>query len=118
LDPSPCAPTIVQTLIIVIPLFHNPDSHGQRIPVESTKIEETKDEIRKRFNGYSMSVIVGWYRGDMHKYGYSDRNLRFEIDGTPDEFDWAYLQTWKKSLEVRFDQRSIYMRLSKSAWLI
>jgi hypothetical protein len=109
---------VVQTLVIVIPRLHNSDTNGRRRVVAPDKIEETKNEIKHLFSGYSMFFIEGWYRDRVTGQQISDPNILFEVDAAPEEFNVEYLRSWRRTLESRFEQCSIHMRLSSPARLL
>jgi hypothetical protein len=99
------------TLIIMIPLYLNPNDTGGRYPVEPEKIELTEKEIRQRFSGYTKCVKEGWYREAYSGDEYFDENIQYEIDGPTSGFNAELLTRWKCSLECRFQQKAIYMKL-------
>ncbi len=98
------------TLVVLIPRFYNPDSEGIRRPVEPEKILETVREIRAQFSGFCRSGLAGWYRDESTNEEFTDRLLRFEIDFVPDRRRLVALKSWKRTLERRFEQRSIYFK--------
>lgn len=108
----------VETLVVLIPLFYNPDACGRRLPIESWKLLQTEAEIRRLFTGYSKSNTTGWYRDVERHKEYLDRLFRYEIDGTFDPGLLRALRLWKRQLARRFRQAAIYMRLTNSGvWL-
>ncbi len=108
----------VETLVVLIPLFYNPDACGRRLPVESWKLLQTEAEVRRLFTGYAKSTTTGWYRDVEQHKEYLDRLTRYEIDGTFDPRRLRALRLWKRQLARRFRQVAIYMRLTNSgAWL-
>ncbi len=106
------APEALRTLVLMVPLFYNPDTRGFRKPVEGGKIGKTEEEIRRRFSGYSKYRIAGWYRDNETGSEYEDQLLRFEIDAVFSESDERFLRLWKRLLARRFQQQAIYMKLS------
>ena len=108
----------VQTLILLLPMFYNVDEEGGRRRVESWKLLQTLAEIRRMFQGYSCSSRTGWFHEEATGEEYDDELIRYEIDGHFDERACRKLRLWKRKLERRFKQRSIYMKLSDAgAWL-
>jgi hypothetical protein len=108
----------LRTLTVLIPVFYNPTSTGVQMPVERSKHKQTEAEIRRRFSGYSVSSINGWYRSAKDGTEFRDRNLRFEIDVVVTSSLKQFLSAWKKVLERRFRQEAIYMKLSApSTWI-
>jgi hypothetical protein len=99
------------TLIVILPLYQNPTDIGNRDPVEPEKIELTEREIREYFSGYTKCLKEGWYRDEYSGYEYFDQNIQYDIDAPLCEFNLDSLTRWKCSLEYRFKQRSIYMKL-------
>lgn len=98
------------TLVILIPRFYNPDTNGLRAAVEPQKIAQTIREMQQQFSGYSRSHIEGWYRDDSTQEECSDQLIRFEVDLLIDRPKLEALSRWKKTLELRFRQRSIYFK--------
>jgi hypothetical protein len=102
------------TLTLHIPRFHNPDADGRRRKTCCSKLKTTLRELRQLFSGYSVTNTRGWNNGDRVR----DSHYRFEMDfvATPDLLN--EIVRWKGTLEVRFEQRSIYMRISdRTTWL-
>jgi hypothetical protein len=104
-----------QTLILLMPLFHNPDSYGHRKPISPFLIERTVDEMRNLFSGFTLSRAKGWYWDEANRVGVSDELVRFEVDGVFTGNDLYLLHTWKKKLQRRFRQDYIYIRLVPSS---
>jgi hypothetical protein len=105
---------VLRTLTVLIPRRYNPDQNGVRRKVEISKISTTLREIKLLFSGYSVSSAKGWNRGDNIR----DEHLRFEIDLEITPARLQMLREWKTLLERRFEQRSIYMKLSdRTMWL-
>jgi hypothetical protein len=103
--------TKLYVLVILLPLYYNPDETGNRMPVERDVFEETFAEIRQFGSGYRLYEGEGWchsmkFRGDF------DGHVRIEIDALFSDEDVAFLQSWKKELTLRFQQDSVYMSLS------
>ena len=103
-----------QTLILLMPLFQNPDSYGHRKPISPFLIERTVDEMRNLFSGFTLSRAEGWYWNERSRIGVPDELVRFEVDGVFTGNDLYLLRTWKKKLQRRFMQDYIYMRLVPS----
>jgi hypothetical protein len=102
----------LQTLVIHLPLYHNRDHNGHREPVAPPLLNETVAEIRRRYSGYTSYRVTGWYRDVETGREYPDEIIRFEIDALFDEDERVFLNGWKHQLEVRFEQRAIYMKIS------
>ena len=103
-----------QTLILLLPLFHNPDSRGYRRPIPSFLLGRTVDEIQRFFSGYTVTRATGWYWNDSDRTGVPDELVRFEMDGVFTGDDLRLLSVWKETLRRRFRQDYIYMRLASS----
>jgi hypothetical protein len=96
------------SVVVQVPLFHNPDGNGVRAPVDLARLAETEAEIRQHFDGYSRSVIEdGWYRENNKEF--SDRLFRYEIVFAPTPSSLEFLEQWSVILRCRFRQRAIYM---------
>jgi hypothetical protein len=108
----------LRTLTLLVPRSYNPDARGIRIRVELSKLVRTFREMRRMFDGYSVQDTKGWYRDSKTGKEVRDHHFRIEVDLSVTPSVARTLRIWKKVLEVRFDQRAIYMRLSdRSFWL-
>ena len=103
------------TLVILIPVYYNPDGDGIKRKVEIAKVKRTESEIRDQFSGYSRSSIDGWWRDESTGEEFQDHLIRFEIDAAFDGRTLGFVRRWKKTLESRFQQRAIYLKLSGPA---
>ena len=103
-----------QTLILLLPLFHNPDLKGYRKPVSKALIQRSIDEMQRMFSGYTLARVMGWYWDEAEKEGVPDELVRLEVDGIFTGNDLRVLHDWKKKLRRRFRQDYIYMRLVAS----
>jgi hypothetical protein len=60
----------------------------------------------------------GWYRDPDSGKGVRDRHFRVDVDLLVTPSVTESLRSWKNILEIRFEQRAIYMRVSERAfWL-
>jgi len=100
-----------QTLILLLPLFHNPDPRGNRRPIPSFLLGRTVDEIQRFFSGYTVTRATGWYWNESDRTGVPDELVRFEMDGVFTGDDLRLLSIWKETLRRRFRHDYIYMRL-------
>src|SRR4029077_2349458 len=104
--PTPTSP--LQTVTLHIPLFHNPSRFGIRFPVRPGKILKVIHELQARFSGFTLSIGIGWCTEDgiwdLHLCAVFDVVLTLEIQ--------SYLTWWQGTLQDRFKQRSIYLKLS------
>jgi hypothetical protein len=103
---------VVYSLVVVVPLFHNPDISGRRCPIEKGKLKRTKAEIKAWFGGYTSHRVNGWYRNGLTGVESTDRSIVFSIDAPPEKLDVDRLREWKGSLEARFAQECIYITLA------
>ena len=102
------------TLVVLLPTYYNPDAMGARKKIEPEKWRATTAEIERLFSGYQQVHITGWNREDNVK----DDLYRFEIDLIVTRAKAAAILRWRHTPKRRFEQRSIYMRLSERAfWL-
>ena len=102
------------TLTLHIPRFHNPDANGKRQRVSFSKLKLTLHELRQLFSGYSVSDMRGWNSGDRVR----DSHYRFEMDFIATHALLSKIIRWKGTLESRFEQHSIYMRITdRTTWL-
>ncbi|MGA2653559.1 MAG: hypothetical protein ABSF28_23795 [Terracidiphilus sp.] len=108
----------LRKLTVLIPRSYNPNSHGVRTRVELSKLVRTFREIRQLSPGYSVQRTDGWYRDRDSKKWVKDHHFRFDIDLLITPSVIAGLSTWKRILERRLEQQSIYMILTKEVtWL-
>lgn len=108
----------LRTLTLLIPRSYNPNAQGMRKPVELSKLVRTFREIRQLTPGYSLLRTEGWYRDRDTGKGIRDRHFRFDIDLLVTPTVKESLRAWRKTLELRLEQQSIYMILSKEVtWL-
>jgi len=98
----------LQTVTVHVPLIHNPDKFGLRMPVSVGKIWQTLREIQTRFSGLKLSLGLGWCAEDQ----IWDPHLCVEFDARVDLDIERYLTSWNGILRDRFRQRSFYMKLS------
>jgi hypothetical protein len=101
----------LRTLIIHLPLFHNPDASGYRKPIEPRVLKQTLAEIEGLFIGHTAYRVKGWCRSS-RPGGDSDQHIRFEIDARIGIRQKRLLRAWKEILELRFHQDGIYMRIT------
>jgi hypothetical protein len=102
----------LRSLVVLIPLYYNPDIAGRRKPVEHHKLQQTEREIQQRFSGYGKSRTEGWYWSDPTGKWLVDDLIRYQIDAVYDRAAMNFLKDWKAILERRFEQEAIYMTLS------
>lgn len=107
-----------QTLILLLPLFHNPDAKGYRKPVSKALIQRTLSEMQRMFTGYTLTRAMGWYWDETKNTGVPDELVRLEVDGVFTGSDLRILHEWKEKLRHRFRQDYIYMRLTASGMAI
>lgn len=102
-------------LTIVLPLFHNPDEHGDRHPISGRVLAETEAELRTMCDGYTWWLVFGWYRCPMTGTGFSDASILCTITGIFTPAVRAKFAEWQRLLETtkRFDQKSLYFDYSE-----
>jgi hypothetical protein len=103
---------VLYSLVVVIPLFHNPDFAGRRRPIEKAKLDRTKTEMKARFGGYTSYRSKGCGQDKLTGKEWTDCNVVFRIDAPSEQLDVDRLREWKGSLESRFAQEAIYMTLA------
>jgi hypothetical protein len=101
---------LCQTLTVLIPRFYNPDRSGNRRKVEQLKLKLTETEIRRLFGGYTVQSCTGWDGVTRVE----DPHLRFEVDLSKRAAALDRLRDWKRTLERRFRQTKIYMKVSRA----
>jgi len=109
--------TSLRTLTLLIPRRYNTNASGMRRRIEWSKLVRTIREMKSFFSGYSAFRTTGW-TSDGKPRGIRDRHFRFEMDLALTPSVLLNLRTWKRILEDRFQQDSIYMRISGPvSWL-
>jgi hypothetical protein len=108
---------ILRTLTLLIPRRYNTDTSGTRRRIEWWKLSRTIREMKSFFSGYISFRTTGWTSGGKPG-GICDGHLRFEVDLLLTQSAVLNLRAWKRILEERFQQDTIYMRLSSPVvWL-
>ncbi len=97
-----------RTIAMHLPLLHNPNGLGIRMPIGFGKFRQTFRELKSQFCGFNVSLGFGWCTED----GIWDPFLRIDFDAevTPDLE--GFLTWWREVLRDRFRQRSFHMTLS------
>jgi hypothetical protein len=109
------APVMRQTIVMHLPLLHNPNRFGIRVPIGLGKFRQTFRELKSQFSGFNVSALLGWCRED----GLWDPCLRVDFDAemTPDLE--RFLSWWREFLGKRFHQRSFHMSKSSAvSWVL
>ena len=101
----------LRTLTLLIPRRYNADESGIRRRIERSKLRRTIGEMKSLFTGYSSFHTTGW-TSDGKPGGIRDHHFRFEVDLLLTSSVVSNLRSWKRILENRFQQDTIYMRLS------
>jgi hypothetical protein len=101
----------LRTLTLLIPKRYNVDPSGIRRRIEWSKLARTLREMKSFFSGYSSFRTTGW-TSQGKTGGIRDHHFRFEVDLLLTHSVVLNLRTWKRILEDRFQQDTIYMRLS------
>lgn len=103
----------LQNITLHLPILHNRNKLGLRLPVSLGKFRQTFRELKAASTGFNVSACFGWCAED----GIWDPHIRvdFDADVTPDLE--AFLLRWRESLRHRFVQRSIYMSASSVEWV-
>lgn len=104
----------IETALISLPLYRNPDSSGKRRLFEDEKFIQVATEISKRFGGgvlhrYKTESPQGWWwdQGVL----YRDELAVFEVDIPADEASRNWLRDYaRKTLLSLFEQEAIYLR--------
>jgi hypothetical protein len=96
------------TITLHIPLIQNPNKYGIRMPMSLGKIRTTLRELQARFSGFTLSFRLGWCADDRMW----DPHLCIDVDTQATVEVERDIQHFKNVLEHRFQQRSIYMKIS------
>lgn len=92
---------------IRLPVYYN-----DKTEIETEKFEQTRDEIYKKFNAFTLlGTTQGGWRNPITKESFIEPITGFFIDVKKKDFDKAvkYLKKYKKILEKRFKQQEIYI---------
>lgn len=101
-------PANLRTVTVLVPLIHNPNKFGIRMPVRFAQIWKTLRELQMRFSGMKLSFGLGWCAEDR----IWDLHLGVEFDAEITPGVERYLIWWNGVLRDRFRQRSVYMKVS------
>jgi hypothetical protein len=102
---------------IIIPLFYNDGN-----PIPDSKLTKTLDELAERFAGSSRegSIIEGrWVETvGKKKVYFKDRNRSLWIICDDSVENRKFFSEYKKKLEARFRQRSIFIFITSNVSII
>lgn len=115
-QPALVAPecSVLTTIVMNLPLLHNPNRLGIRLPMSLRRFRQTFRELKSLVSGFNVSIFLGWCTED----GVWDPFLRvdFDVELTPD-FE-RFLTWWKEVLRGRFRQRSFHMTKSSPVYWV
>ena len=102
------------TVLMPLPVFYNPDSRGQREPVENEKFLATAEQISSRFGGgvlhrFTNGTPTGfwWSRGVLSQ----DEIGAFEVDMQDTDENRSWIKTYARDVLLhRFCQDAIYVK--------
>lgn len=98
----------LRTVTILLPLIHNRNRFGLRLPVRFGKIIKTLKELQDCFSGFTISLALGWCaEGNTW-----DLHMRIELDARITPEAESYLTQWNGILANRFQQGVMFCRLS------
>lgn len=101
-------PANPRTVTLHLPLIHNPNKLGLKMPIWFGKMWKTLHEIQARFSGLTLSLGFGWCAEDriwdLHLCVDFDAQITSEVE--------HYLTWWNGVLRDRFRQRAVYMKVS------
>jgi hypothetical protein len=101
----------LRTVTIHLPLIHNPNALGLRMPIWLGTAWKVVREIQSQFSGLRLSLGLGWC-ADQDIW---DPHLCVDFDVLITSEVESFLFSWQKILQERFRQRSIYMKVSAPA---
>ncbi len=105
----------VVTVLVPLPMFHNPDSAGNRRPMEDEKFAMTAEEVARRFGGgliwrFPEGVAprgYWWNRGILDV----DVLAMLEVDVPDTKETRAWLAAYAENVLIeRFEQKTIYLK--------
>jgi hypothetical protein len=102
------------TVLLLLPLFYNPDASDQRAPVEDEKFRETADEIARQFGGGVLFIFRhDPPRGFWWNQGIVERDVlalvEVDVPDTTESREWLRVYA-SEVLRDRFRQRAIYLK--------
>ncbi len=107
---------MIVTVLIPLPVFHNPDEQGNREPIEDEHFVQTAEEITKMFpdGGGTLSIFRGGQvRGFWWDRGVVDKDvlalLEVDLEDTPANRERVTAYA-KEILRERFRQKAIYVK--------
>jgi hypothetical protein len=106
---------MIVTVLIPLPVFHNPDEQGRREPIEDERFMRTAEEISEMFHGGgTLSVFRdGQVRGFWWDRGVVDKDvlalLEVDLEDTPANRERVRAYA-RDVLKERFSQKAIYVK--------
>lgn len=99
---------------LLIPLYYNPDKQGYRVPIEPERIHATKEEVTRRFGGFTSTTLYNEGKWISKKTGKEQEDITktFYIDLEPSPENIKWLLEYKEKLKERFKQEEVYMTIS------
>ena len=98
-------------VVILLPIFYNPDENQNRRRIEAQKFIDTFDELIFHFGAYSVNedIINGEWTSDTSQQRISDqlREVWVLCEDKPEHID--FLKLLKERLMERFEQEEILM---------
>ncbi|MBI4640495.1 MAG: DUF3574 domain-containing protein [Candidatus Tectomicrobia bacterium] len=100
---------------IYLPLYCNPDPHtGKRRRIERAKFEETYQEILEKFEGYSLfQHVKGVWVDPTGRIVTDTHHVVFILTEETPQLE-AWLQRYKQTLAMRFEQQEIFMTMTQT----
>lgn len=96
---------------VLLPRFYNPDQLGHRRSIEPAKVQETLDEIRNAFGGYTLNdlPITGSWLNPKTKENMEDSHTSIWITAENKPETISKLKQLKEEWKARFEQEDIMM---------
>lgn len=98
---------------LYLPLYYNPDAKGERKSVETSKFEQTYQELWKKFGGVTTMPVqrMSALRGLWEEEGVSfeDRIVTAFVYTTDIEEADGFFRRYKQVLEERFQQKEVFI---------
>lgn len=95
----------------LLPRFYNPDQLGRRKSIEPAKVQQTLDEIRSAFGGYTLNdlPITGSWLDPKTKKSMEDSHtsIWISVEKRPETIN--KLKQLKEEWKRRFEQEDIMM---------
>lgn len=101
-------------VMILLPLYYNPDEAGNRKEIEPEKLYNTRNELTAQYGGVTVtnSLNSGCWDNPRDGKRYEDTTKTLYFDTKPTFTNVHYLIKYKETLKKRFEQKEMYITSS------